>query len=216
MSGHFQEFEDEYLEAMYEFHEEDGARRVRTGELADRLGVSAAAASEMVQRLAQRGFLDYEAYRGVRLTEEGLRHGRRMKRRHRLAEVLLEVLPYDGDAHTTACRLEHAIDDDLEVALTAWLGDPRFDPSGREIPKAEGVVADRLSERDACRYATVRNLAVGEHAHVVGLLGVETNGLGTLRLGSSIERRPEGLVVDGQVMSIEEGFAASIFVAIRA
>ena len=41
-----------------------------------------------------------------------------MKRRHRLAEILLDILPYDGNPHETACRLEHAIDDDMEVALS--------------------------------------------------------------------------------------------------
>ena len=57
MVGHFQEFEDEYLETMYEFYESDSDARVRTGQLASRLGVSPASATEMVQRLAQRGYL---------------------------------------------------------------------------------------------------------------------------------------------------------------
>ena len=59
-----------------------------------------------------------------------------MKRRHRLAEVLLNRIPFDGNIHETACRLEHAIDDDLEVALTVLLGDPQYDPSGRNIPRS--------------------------------------------------------------------------------
>ena len=116
MVGHFQEFEDEYLEMMYEFHEQEAGGVVRTGELAAKLGVSPASATEMVQRLAARGFLEYIPYKGARLTEQGLRHGQKMKRRHRLAEVLLELLPYEGNPHETACRLEHAIDDDMESA----------------------------------------------------------------------------------------------------
>ena len=59
MVGHFQEFEDEYLEMMYEFHEHDAGGVVRTGELAAKLGVSPASATEMVQRLATRGYLEY-------------------------------------------------------------------------------------------------------------------------------------------------------------
>ena len=118
MVGHFQEFEDEYLETMYEFHEDEPQGIVRTGELAARLGVSPASATEMVQRLATRGYLEYIPYKGARLTERGLVHGQKMKRRHRLAEVLLDLLPYEGNDHETACRLEHAIDDDMEVALS--------------------------------------------------------------------------------------------------
>ena len=143
MAGHFQEFEDEYLETMYEFYEHDASSRVRTGDLAERLGVSPASATEMIQRLSGKGYIDYERYKGAKLTQKGLEHGRMMKRRHRLAEVLLDRIPFDGNMHETACRLEHAIDDDLEVALTVLLGNPMLDPSGREIPRS----GDHLEQR---------------------------------------------------------------------
>jgi DtxR family Mn-dependent transcriptional regulator len=143
MAGHFQEFEDEYLETMYEFYEHDKFSRVRTGDLAERLKVSPASATEMIQRLSSKGYIDYERYKGAKLTEKGLEHGQMMKRRHRLAEVLLARIPFDGNMHETACRLEHAIDDDLEVALTVLLGNPMLDPSGREIPKS----GDHLEQR---------------------------------------------------------------------
>ena len=145
MVGHFQEFEDEYLEMLYEFHEAEPGGMVKTGDLAKKLRVSPASATEMVQRLSKRGFIVYTPYKGVLLTPYGLDHGRRLKRRHRLAEVMLERLPFDGNAHATACRLEHAIDDDLEVALSRWLGHPTTDPSGRPIPPASGQVAERLA-----------------------------------------------------------------------
>ena len=143
MAGHFQEFEDEYLETMYEFYEHDASLRVRTGDLAERLGVSPASATEMIQRLSGKGYIDYQRYKGAKLTQKGLEHGRMMKRRHRLAEVLLDRIPFDGNMHETACRLEHAIDDDLEVALTVLLGNPMLDPSGREIPRS----GDHLEQR---------------------------------------------------------------------
>ena len=143
MAGHFQEFEDEYLETMYEFYEHDASSRVRTGDLAERLGVSPASATEMIQRLSGKGYIDYQRYKGAKLTQKGLEHGRMMKRRHRLAEVLLDRIPFDGNMHETACRLEHAIDDDLEVALTVLLGNPMLDPSGREIPRS----GDHLEQR---------------------------------------------------------------------
>ena len=59
MAGHFQEFEDEYLETMYEFYEQDENARVRTGVLAERMGVSPASATEMIQRLSSKGYIDY-------------------------------------------------------------------------------------------------------------------------------------------------------------
>ena len=80
-SGHFQEFEDEYMEMMYQFHEKHLCV-IRNRDLADAMGVKPASA-EMVQRLASKGFLDYKPYKGVRLTDSGLIYGKRMKRRHR-------------------------------------------------------------------------------------------------------------------------------------
>ena len=146
MVGHFQEFEDEYLEMMYEFHEDEPGGMVRTGDLAAKLDVSPASATEMVQRLASRGYLEYVPYKGARLTAEGLIHGQKMKRRHRLAEVLLSILPYEGNPHETACRLEHAIDDDMEVALSRLITPETKDPSGREIPQPTPDIAARLSQ----------------------------------------------------------------------
>ena len=78
VTGHFQEFEDEYLETLYEFYEKSPDERVRNGELANYLDVSASA-TEMVQRLAKNGFGDYVPYKGARLTEKGLEHGMMMK-----------------------------------------------------------------------------------------------------------------------------------------
>ena len=145
VTGHFQEFEDEYLETLYEFHENSPDERVRNGELAKYLDVSPASATEMVQRLAKNGFVDYVPYKGARLTEKGLEHGMMMKRRHRLAEVLLTKLPFEGDIHETACRLEHAFNDDLELCISLLLGNPTLDPSGRDIPPANSRIADKIS-----------------------------------------------------------------------
>jgi DtxR family Mn-dependent transcriptional regulator len=60
----------QYLLAVYiEQHRRDG--RVPPGDLAETLGKSPAAATEMCQRLAADGLLDYQPYEGVRLTEPG-------------------------------------------------------------------------------------------------------------------------------------------------
>ena len=144
-AGHFQEFEDEYLEMMYQFYEKDPDSRVRTGDLAEALRVTPASTTEMVQRLASKGYLEYVPYKGSSLTEKGLIHGKKMKRRHRLAEVLLEHLPFSGNQHATACRLEHAIDDDLEVALTIYLNNPKIDPSGTAIPTMSQDIESRVN-----------------------------------------------------------------------
>ena len=199
MVGHFQEFEDEYLETMYEFHEREPLGLVRTGDLASRLGVSPASATEMVQRLAARGLLEYLPYKGTRLTLEGLEHGRKMKRRHRLAEVLLDVLPYDGDAHETACRLEHAIDDDMEVALSRLVSMDALDPSGKPIPPPTDDIAQRLAE--GSRYVTASLLNPDEKGAISAILlahdiQVELAQVG-VGIGAIVSRDQQRLIVHG-------------------
>ena len=169
MAGHFQEFEEEYLETMYEFYEQDASSRVRTGDLAERLGVSPASATEMIQRLSGKGYIDYQRYKGAKLTQKGLEHGQMMKRRHRLAEVLLDRIPFDGNMHETACRLEHAIDDDLEVALTVLLGNPQLDPSGREIPRSGEHLEKRVQTFEQSHLG-LSDLGANESGVIQGML----------------------------------------------
>ncbi|HII12112.1 MAG TPA: metal-dependent transcriptional regulator [Candidatus Poseidoniaceae archaeon] len=199
MSGHFQEFEDEYLETMYEFYERDPEALVRTGDLSEALSVSPASATEMIQRLATKGLVEYTPYKGATLTPTGLIHGKKMKRRHRLAEVLLDILPFDGNAHATACRLEHAIDDDLEVALSLLLGRPDLDPSGREIPKASPEILARI-EASHKEIRALSSMSEGEHGSLQGMV-VSPERLELLQaigitVGAGISRDPKGYFMD--------------------
>lgn len=218
MVGHFQEFEDEYLEMMYEFHESDEGGVVRTGDLASGLGVSPASATEMVQRLAARGYLEYIPYKGARLTDQGLVHGQKMKRRHRLAAVLLKLLPYDGNPHDTACRLEHAIDDDMEVALSHLVNAETLDPSGRPIPQPTPDIAERLSSK--ARTCALSALANGDSGRVTILL-VPANELAFMNqqgfsVGAVVRKENASFVLEnGTTAQLSDDLTGSIFVEIE-
>jgi len=217
MVGHFQEFEDEYLEMMYEFHEASPGGVVRTGDLAAKLSVSPASATEMVQRLATRGYLEYIPYKGARLTPKGLTHGQKMKRRHRLAEVLLDLLPYDGNPHETACRLEHAIDDDMEVALSRLISKDALDPSGRTIPDPTADIAARLLDGETNH--ALCDMAVGATGRLSMLL-LPSGELATLNehgfcVGAQLSRTRNGFVLEsGWTAQLSEAAMRSIFVEI--
>lgn len=226
MAGHFQEFEDQYLETMYKFYEENGENahtRVRTGDLAERLGVSPASATEMIQRLSAKGYIDYERYKGAKLTTEGLKHGQMIKRRHRLAEVLLERIPFEGNTHETACRLEHAIDDDLEVALTLLLGNPQFAPidgaheMSREIPSMSEVINERLAQKMS-RHKTIWDLKADESGKIVGLLITEELRklfAGNLVIGAVVKSNGNANYdINGQTIGLKADIAHSIIVEV--
>lgn len=215
MVGHFQEFEDEYLEMMYEFHEQEAGGIVRTGALAEKLSVSPASATEMVQRLARRGYLEYIPYKGARLTEQGLTHGQKMKRRHRLAEVLLDLLPYEGNPHETACRLEHAIDDDMEVALSRLITEQTLDPSGRVIPAPTADIAARLQDVSTTRALGELGVGASGRLSVLLLPAKELEALNKhgVVVGASMTRTSEGFVLEnGWAAQLSEEAMRSVFV----
>ncbi len=133
---------EDYLKVIYKVQQRQ--RRVSTSAIAESLGVSAPAATSMVQRLAEMGLLRYTPYRGVELTEKGARIALEVIRHHRLWELFLARalnMPLDA-VHAEAERLEHALSDTLEDAIDAALGHPTVDPHGDPIPSKDGTLRE--------------------------------------------------------------------------
>jgi len=128
---------EDYLKIIHDLQSAFGS--APTNDIAERLGVSPASVSGMVQRLAQQGWLEYERYHGVRLTVRGRRAALRTVRRHRIIEAyLVTVLGYAwDDVHAEADRLEHAASEGLVDRMAVALGDPAHDPHGAPIPARE-------------------------------------------------------------------------------
>jgi DtxR family Mn-dependent transcriptional regulator len=143
MDGHHPAVE-QYLETVLEL-EEAGITPLRA-RIVERLGVSAPAVSETVKRLEREGYLTLDEGRVLHLTESGRAYATSMLRKHRLAEVLLvDVLKVPWpQVHDEACRLEHAISDNLERHLVALLGDPGTCPHGSPIPGSANAPTEQL------------------------------------------------------------------------
>ena len=123
---------EEYCEAIFELHEDDVD--VIQARIAERLGVSRPAVSEMIRRMEAEGLVDID--RTIRLTTSGSELAITVVRRHRLAERLLtDVLGLSwAEAHQEAGRWEHVISDNVEAALVKLLDDPTTCPHGNPIP----------------------------------------------------------------------------------
>lgn len=129
-----QESIDEYLETLYRMT--DGKGVVKTADLAKELDVAPASVTEMVQKMAGQGDVDYVPYKGVSLTEKGSDRARFILRNHRLVEMfLVQVVGVErAKVHSYACAMEHSIPPELDRWLCAQLGHPRRSLGGKEIP----------------------------------------------------------------------------------
>ncbi|MEF8782880.1 MAG: metal-dependent transcriptional regulator [Haloarculaceae archaeon] len=107
---------DQYLKAIYLVQRtEDGP--ASTGDIADRLDVSPASANEMIGKLEDRGLCSHEKYKGVDLTEDGIKQARDALGNYCIIErFLLEVLEVE-DFRAEARQLEAVIDETVADRL---------------------------------------------------------------------------------------------------
>ncbi len=106
--------------------ERNGSQPVHLSLLADKLSISPVSANEMCHKLAERGLVDYQPYKGVTLTTQGETMAQRVLTRRRAWEIFLEKhLGFELDeASEIACQLEHITSDKLIQALSDYLKTP--------------------------------------------------------------------------------------------
>jgi DtxR family Mn-dependent transcriptional regulator len=107
---------DQYLKAIYLVQDaEDGP--ASTGAIADLLDVSPASANEMIGKLEAEDLCQHEKYKGVELTDEGIRRARNTLANYCIIErFLVEVLEVE-DFRAEARQLEPVIDETVADRL---------------------------------------------------------------------------------------------------
>lgn len=136
---------EEYLEQIYRLEQQHGV--ARTTQIAEAIGVTMGTVTNTIDSLKKKRLILHEPYKGVKLTELGRRLAVNVLRRHRLAERLLtDLLDIDWSrVHEHACRLEHAITEDLIKPIEKALSHPRFCPHGNPIPTRCGGIVEAPS-----------------------------------------------------------------------
>jgi DtxR family Mn-dependent transcriptional regulator len=133
--------EENYLKIIY--HLSTGANKgVTTNAIASEMESKPSSVTDMVQKLAEKGLVEYKKYQGVSLTEEGRFTALMIVRKHRLWEVfLLEKLDFSWDeVHDVAEQLEHIKSEKLTNKLEEFLDFPTEDPHGDPIPDRDGNI----------------------------------------------------------------------------
>jgi Mn-dependent DtxR family transcriptional regulator len=114
---------EDYLEKIYELIKGKGYARV--SDIAAELSLQPSSVTKMVQKMAEVGYIHYERYRGLVLTELGASVGEAMKDRHAMLDELLSLLGVDeADRRVDVEGIEHHLSPTTVEAfqdLTAFL-----------------------------------------------------------------------------------------------
>lgn len=185
---------EEYAETIFELAE-DGISVIQA-RVAERLGVSRPAVSEMVKRMEREGLVGVEGGQIV-LTVEGMHLATAIVRRHRLAErFLTDILGLNWtDAHSEAGRWEHVISPAVETAMQRVLDDPTTCPHGNPIPGSAYTEPDNtlaLSSVPAGDDFTVIRIPEELEFEEGQLAFLEASGLMPGRTGTMLTVAPDG------------------------
>jgi DtxR family Mn-dependent transcriptional regulator len=134
--------QNQYLKAIYLVQQQaDGP--ASTGKVADALDVSPASANEMIGKLESAGLADHEKYKGVDLTDEGIKRARDALQTYCIIErFLVEVLEVE-EFRAEARQLESVIDETVAERLDTIID---RDPACPDCFDAEADVCAHLVE----------------------------------------------------------------------
>jgi DtxR family transcriptional regulator, manganese transport regulator len=119
---------EDYLEVIYELVEQKGY--ATTVDISNFLNVSSSSVTKMMQRLDETGYLKYEKYRGIRLTEEGIRIAQNIRNRHGLLAEFFRIIGVDEEsANNDAEGIEHHLHPETIRKLEEFINILKKNPS---------------------------------------------------------------------------------------
>ena len=153
---------ENHIKAIFHLQKQD--QSVTTNELAATLQTRPASVTDMLKKLKRQKLLNYEKYKGFRLSAEGKRVALQIIRKHRLWEYfLVEKLKFGWDeVHEIAEELEHISSRKLIDRLDEYLEFPKTDPHGDPIPDSSGHYTPM-------RQVTLSDLPVKKWSNVTGI-----------------------------------------------
>lgn len=129
---------ENYLKALHYINQ--NYKEVSLTELGKAMDVSKPTVNDMVKKLKANGWVEYEKYKPLKLTDAGKKAAALVIRKHRLSEVFLHNIMGFGweEVHEIAEELEHIKSEQFFDRMDELLGFPKFDPHGSPIPDKEG------------------------------------------------------------------------------
>jgi DtxR family Mn-dependent transcriptional regulator len=170
---------EEYLEAIYDIQKME-KRVAKTNDLARKLNVKPSSVTEMLLKLSEKGYVEYQPYYGVVLTEKGKEVAKRIKRYYRIFETFFrDFLKIDTEeAHRLSCELEHHVTDEV-------------------VEKICEVIATNCEICDECGYKIVRLSEAEPGSYEVIASPVSVSSVGILP-GKTLKVKESGFIEVGR------------------
>lgn len=209
--------EENYIKAIY--HLQQSEELVATNALADQMKTKPASVTDMIKKLKGKGWVEYEKYQGVQLSELGKLEALRIIRKHRLWEFfLVDKLKFGWDeVHEVAEELEHINSDALIEKLDAYLGFPKFDPHGDPIPDRSGKMEVQLQMNLIDLPTNTRAIIKSVGSQKTELLELLSNK--KMMMGAEVEVKQRynfdhsmDILVNGHPVHISQQLAQALFV----
>lgn len=122
---------EDYLETIFSLIHGKGYARV--SDIAHHLGLQPSSVTKMVQKLAEAGYVHYERYRGLILTEAGETLGEALQERHRMLAEFLQLIGVPEETiHRDVEGIEHHVSPVTLARLAALVDWFRANPQARE------------------------------------------------------------------------------------
>lgn len=129
---------ENYLKALYYLNQKSD--EISVTDLGKMMQVSKPTVNNMVKRLEAEGWVKYEKYKPLKITNLGKKTAAIIVRRHRLSEMFLSQEMGFGweEVHDIAEEMEHITSQALFDRMDEILGYPNQDPHGSPIPDKDG------------------------------------------------------------------------------
>ena len=117
-----------YIEVIYELENEKGIGR--TSDIARVLAVKGASVTQMLQKLKEKKYVRYTAYKGAYLTEKGNIHAKQLIKKHTVLAEFFMMLGIDKKtANDDASEIEHHVSNETIRCLKFFVNFTKNNPS---------------------------------------------------------------------------------------
>ncbi|MBV6646907.1 MAG: metal-dependent transcriptional regulator [Cyclobacteriaceae bacterium] len=182
--------EENYLKALLHLSSEKEA--INVSALSTLLKVSKPTANSMIKNLKEQGYVHYEKYKPLLLTDAGRKAAALVVRKHRLTEMyLVEKMGFGWEeVHEIAEQVEHVKAPVFFDRMDELLEHPTEDPHGSPIPDKDGNILQR-------HYMSLSKCQAGDRVRLAALKNSSKDFL------EFLDKRGLNLGVSVQVETVE-------------